>query len=284
MAADEARPAMTPRRCLNCDSTLDASARFCPVCGQRCDTGRLSLADVRRDLMHSFVNIERGPLAFALALLLRPGAVARDYVQGRRRRHYGPFATLVVIVGLTTLAVNGAGLNLLVNDGMPAGPADLLQRHFNLLLLAQVPLLGGVCRLVFPRAGLNLPEHMVLGAYAMSVRAVVLVLVVPAAYLSSTFTPGLAQNAVYWGAWYVYFGWAASQFYEGPRLGNWLRGSLAAAIGHAAIMLVLFVGIVAYEILFVPPALRPRLQLGLATPSFSTARFSAAKAARIARP
>ena len=42
------------------------------------------------------------------ALITRPGAVAREYVEGKRRRHYGPFATLAVLVGLAALAVNVA--------------------------------------------------------------------------------------------------------------------------------------------------------------------------------
>lgn len=41
---------------------------------------------------------------------------------------------------------------------------------------------------------------------------------------------------------YVYFGWGASQFYDGPRLSSWLRGMPAAAIIAA-----LFAASAAYE-------------------------------------
>src|SRR5476649_937045 len=124
---------MAERPCLNCDAEIVESARFCCRCGQRTDTARLSFRDVTRDLMQKFVNIERGPLAFASALLTRPGSVAREYVEGKRRRHYGPFATLAVLVGVTLLAVNWSGFKVLSHDGLPAGPTSLLQRHFNLL-------------------------------------------------------------------------------------------------------------------------------------------------------
>jgi hypothetical protein len=79
---------MSERRCQNCDTAIVEAARFCSCCGQRMDTARLSFGDIARDLMHTFVNIERGPLAFAWALLTRPGRVAREYVEGKRRRHY----------------------------------------------------------------------------------------------------------------------------------------------------------------------------------------------------
>jgi Protein of unknown function (DUF3667) len=237
--------------CLNCDTAIVEPARFCSHCGQRTDTARLSFGDVLRDLMHKFVNVERGPLAFAWSLLTRPGGVAREYVEGKRRRHYGPFATLVVLVGVTALAVNLSGFQILSQDGLPSAPTNLLQRHFNLLLLIQLPLLGGACAVLFRGVRLTLPEHMVLAAFALSVRAVFLALVVPLAHLMSTSAPSPGQVYAFWAAWYVYFGWAASQFYPGPRVQSWIRGAGAAAIAHAAIIAAMLAGNAAYETLAV---------------------------------
>src|SRR5206468_10406569 len=137
------------------------------------DAGRLTLRDIARDLVQRFVDVERGPLAFAWALLTRPGGVAREYIEGRRRRHYGPFPTLVVVVGVLAIAIEVSGFPVLAQDGLPPGPTDLLQRHINVLLLVQLPLIGGACALLFPGAARTWAEHMVLGAYALSVRAIV---------------------------------------------------------------------------------------------------------------
>lgn len=229
---------MAHRRCLNCDTAFADNARFCAQCGQRADTARLHLGDLLRELLQRFVDVERGPLTFARALLTRPGAVAREYVEGRRRRHYGPFATLAVVVGVTALAVNLSGFQLLAQDGLPAEPAGLMQRHFNLLLLAQLPLLGGVCALVFRSARLTWAEHMALCAYTLSVRAVAIALVSPLAVVAARSAPTAAETAVSWLLWYLYFGWAASQFYAGPRWRSAALGIVAAALGHAAIMLL----------------------------------------------
>jgi hypothetical protein len=248
-AREEPAPAVRTLRCLNCDAVCAATARFCAGCGQRTDTARLSLSDVARELMHSFVNVERGPLAFARTLLLRPGGVARDYVQGRRRRHYGPFATLVVIVGVTALLINVAAYPALSQDGLPSRPTALLQSHFNLLLLVQLPLLGVLGALVFADARLTLAEHMVLAAYVLSVRAAVIAVIAGSAFLASTPPPGPLSTFAFWVAWYVYYGWAASQFYAGRRAAVWLRGMLVAALGHAAIVGLLLLGSAAFEAL-----------------------------------
>lgn len=197
--------------------------------------------------MHAFVNVERGPLVFARALLLRPGEVAREYVDGRRRRHYGPFATLAVLVALAALVLNLTGVQVLATEGVSAAPAALMHRHFNLVLLAQLPLLGAACALVFRAARLSLTEHMVLVAYTLSVRALLLIVTTPLVLVNDTPLPSLRQNLAFWAVWYVYFGWAASQFYAGPRWRNALRGMLVAAIGHALI-LALVLGVAAlYE-------------------------------------
>lgn len=245
---DEERklPRMAQVRCLNCDAGLSDGIIFCSHCAQRTDTGRLSFADVARDALQTFVNVERGPIAFGWALLTRPGITAREYVEGKRRRHYGPFATLIVLVGFAALAVNLSGFQVLSHDGLTGRPTDLLQRHFNLLLLVQVPLLAMACRLVFHRANLRLPEHMVLGAYAIGVRAILLAMVAPIT-LATSKAPTAGLVYAFWGAWYLYFGWAASQFYRGPRIGSWARGVLAAALGHAGIVALLFAGNRVYE-------------------------------------
>ena len=109
-----------------------------------------------------------------------------------------------------------------------ASVAEALQRpdaagHFDLVLLIQLPLMGGLCALVFRDAHLTLPEHMVLIAYTLSVRAAALTLTVPIVLLSSNVAPTSWQTSAFWGAWYVYFGWAASQFYGGTRWRAWLR-------------------------------------------------------------
>lgn len=227
---------MSDIRCLNCDAAIVVPARFCARCGQRTDTARLSIGDLVRELMHSFANVERGPIALLWALLTRPGHVARDFVDGKRRRHYGPFATLAVLVGASAFAVNLLGYRVLAHDGFATASADLLQQHFNLLLLVQLPLLGVICALVFRAARLNLSEHMVLVAYALSLRAIVPALAALLSFIGSRDAPTREQVIAFWVVWYLYFGWAASQFYGRPRVFNGVKGIAAAALGHGAIL------------------------------------------------
>jgi|GEM_PF-3186222 len=239
---------MPATRCLNCDALLPDLAIFCPACSQRADTAPLSIGDMLRELMHAFVNVERGPLAMLRSLATRPGHMARDYVEGRRRRYYGPFATLVTLVGVAALVVGLSGYRMLAQDGYDPGLTDLLQRHFNLLLLLQLPVLGLVCAVVFRSARLTLPEHLVLVAYALSFRTIVLIASVPFVMaLNTNATPTAIEVAGFWVAWYLYFAWAASQFYPGRAGVNMLKGLAVAALGHAALVGLVRLGAISYE-------------------------------------
>jgi Protein of unknown function (DUF3667) len=241
---------MPASHCLNCANAIGLADRFCPGCGQRTDTARLAMADVVRDLMHSFVNVERSPLAFAWALLSRPGAVAREFVEGKRRRHYGPFATFSVLIGATALAINLSGYQVLARDGFAPLATELLQRHFNALQLVQLPLVGVCSAIVFRRARLNLYEHLVLAAYALSVRAALLLVIVPISVIASSAVPSQASVYLFWAAWFAYFGWAASQFYGGPRMLTWAKGVLTAATAYGALVLLIVGGYPVYQDLF----------------------------------
>ncbi len=222
-----------PHPCLNCDTSLPPAVRYCPHCGQRADTARLSFKDMVRELMRANAEVERSPLQFARALLLRPGGVAREVVEGRRRRHYGPFATLAVMVGVDALAIRATGFRALAQEVATGDAAALLYRHFDLLQLAQLPLLGVVCALLFRSEGQRLPEHMAMVAYALAVRAGAVALMAVLTVPLGIHAPGFGQVLFFWVAWYAYFGWCASQFYRGPRWFAALRGVVAAAAGHA---------------------------------------------------
>jgi hypothetical protein len=136
---------------------------------------------------------------------------------------------------------------MLAHDGLRSGPAELLERHVNILLLVQLPLMGVACALVFRSARLTWPEHMVLAAYTLAVRAVVLALLAALAYPAGLPAPSLGQVYAFWAAWYVYFGWAASQFYAGKRCVTWPLGALAAGLGHLAIVAVIMAASAVYD-------------------------------------
>jgi Protein of unknown function (DUF3667) len=222
-----------PGKCRNCDAEVPLGQVYCGNCGQRYATERLTLHEIGHDLLHALMHVDRSGLSLVRMLLVRPGTVALDYVQGKRKRYFGPFSFLVVVVAAASAVIALTGFRAVSSD-RPNVVADLLQSHINLLIFADFPLLAVFSRLLDVRGRFNLAEHLVLAAYTSSMRVLFATLiVVPFWYV---FRPGnpaavaLASLAI----WALYFGFAASQFFPGRRALSWCIGFLTAVLASAS--------------------------------------------------
>jgi Protein of unknown function (DUF3667) len=222
-------------KCRNCASDLAFGQAYCGTCGQKGTTTRLTVHEIGYDLLHAFVHVDRSVLSLVRMLLVRPGSVAADYVDGKRKRYFGPFAFLFVVVAAASGAVALTGFRA-VSTNNPNVVADYLQTHINFVMLAEVPLLAAFSRLLDARGGFNFAEHLVLAAYTSSMRIVfAAVIVIPFWFM---FRPsGEAGSYLYYAylpIWPLYFGFATSQFLRGRRAVSWCKGFLAAALTWAS--------------------------------------------------
>jgi|HubBroStandDraft_6_1064221.scaffolds.fasta_scaffold148249_2 hypothetical protein len=221
------------RRCLDCAGELLVGQSFCGHCGQRTDLARLTLHEVGHEFVHALVHADRSALSLLLSLLLRPGVVAREYVAGKRRRHFGPFSSLVVLIGATTLLSELVGFESITSSRALNGVQDFLNGHVNLIVFAQIPLLTFLCSLLFRRDRFDFVEHMVLVAYTSGLRAMLFALIVlPLWYFLHPDMNLVGES--FWALWSFYFGIAAAQFYSGNRFLSWLKGALAAFVIYPA--------------------------------------------------
>lgn len=219
--------------CLNCNASLSSTARFCAQCGQKAQTRRLTLHDFGHELWHALTHTDHSALSLVKALLTRPGQVAREYVQGARKRYFNPFTFMVVCIGLNVLLVVATGIGGFANQPGKVGQA--LQNHTNWVFLAQVPVLALWQRLL-QSGGLNLSEHLVLAAYSSGMRSLYYVLViVPTALVQTLLNWGLPywpQVIFHIVVWVIYYGWANAQFQNQTQ-----RRWVSAALGMLAALL-----------------------------------------------
>jgi hypothetical protein len=191
------------------------------------------MGEVGRDLVHAITHADHSIVALIRALLTRPGNVAREYIEGRRKGYFGPFAFLVIMVGLASAAI----LIFDVQWFAPFGhgrAAELLQRHINLVILLQAPLLAAACAVFFQGARRSFAEHLVLVAYTSGFRALFLALVeTPVLAATGPHTQKPWLTVAYFAIWVAYFSFAATQFYRGGRAGLALRASAAAILSQA---------------------------------------------------
>ncbi len=122
-------PSHTHTRCLNCDAHLQG--RYCHVCGQNADDHHRSILHLAWEAVEGFTHLD-GRLAKTLpALLLTPGKLARDHIEGRRTRHVPPFrlfliTLLVFMLGMETAIQHRSGREVTISTdhGGPVAAQD----------------------------------------------------------------------------------------------------------------------------------------------------------------
>ena len=105
--------------CLNCGAHLQGP--YCHACGQTADDHHRSIGHLVLEVFEGFTHVD-GRLAQTLpALLLHPGRLALDQIEGRRQRHVPPFrlflVTLLIFMFAAEISVK-AGPQV-ITDGKP---------------------------------------------------------------------------------------------------------------------------------------------------------------------
>ena len=158
---------MEKLQCLNCSQFV--KSKFCPDCGQKSDTHRITLKRfIAHDLLHGVWHFERGMLFTLKEAIVRPGKAALDYIQGKRIRYYNVFYLGLLLIGLNALVIHS------IRPYRPAETVNpdnalfnFLSAYAKLLVFAIVPVLAATAKFIFQRLKLNFAEHLVVGGMCL---------------------------------------------------------------------------------------------------------------------
>lgn len=97
--------------CLNCNEEL--VGKYCSNCSQPASTHRFSLSHVfKHDFVHGIFHFDKGFFFTIKELFTRPGHSIREYVKGKRVKHFNYFATVLLLLTIIYFVKNGRKLNL----------------------------------------------------------------------------------------------------------------------------------------------------------------------------
>lgn len=80
---------MVPKRCPNCDTWMSEEGEYCPGCGQRFTTGKVTVKELLRDAFEAIFNFESRAYKTFFHLFI-PGRLTNEYFKGRHRRYVTP--------------------------------------------------------------------------------------------------------------------------------------------------------------------------------------------------
>ncbi|AHG88976.1 Protein of unknown function DUF3667 [Gemmatirosa kalamazoonensis] len=264
-------PAPAAPCCLNCGTAL--AGRYCADYGQRAVTERLTVASLAADFAGQFLALDRGLWFTGLAVLRSPGGVAREWLDGRRRRYVGPIGFLSFAAALLLLAlqaINFADIDRIRTSARAAtaGPHplftprqaeayaqlmhDMAQQELLLSVLIAIPF-ALVARRLFRRAGVNLAEMGVVSLFAFADACLLYLPIVPLVWFLGPASP-VAATLRSFGTFTVYALATvhAGLGFFGRRTGNAVRMLVALGIAFGIFFAVYGVAAIAYIELTVP--------------------------------
>ena len=184
--------------CKNCNTHF--SGLYCNNCGQSADTERLDFKFLVKNLRKNvFKYFHAGIFYSAVQLFKRPGHTIREYIEGKRVKHFEPIALLLTFAALYGLLYHLFNINLFVDLSGKASPDtntkmniinDWMSDNYSLATCLFVPFYAFGSYLGFIRQKYNFIEHIYLNIFLGSQRIFAHLLLFPL-YIVFNGTPKL---------------------------------------------------------------------------------------------
>ena len=170
--------------CKNCGLTY--SGHFCSNCGQPAATHKLNLHFIWHDIQHGFFHFDKGVLFTAKQLFTRPGDSIREFIEGKRVKHFKPISLVIILATFYGLLRHLFHFSILdkksVSEIQGVDYENLnewISHHYSWIILLSIPMFSVASFVVFRKQGYNFIEHFVLNSYMASQRLIFRIAIFP---------------------------------------------------------------------------------------------------------
>lgn len=157
--------------CKNCGTVF--TGNYCNNCGQPAETHKINFHFLWHDIQHGLFHFDKGILFSIKQLFTRPGHSIREYIEGKRIKHFKPVSLTILMATLYALVYHLFHLNLFeFNDTRSFSKIEnnelneWIFNHYSIVTLATIPLFAIASFVVFRKQGYNYTEHIVLNSFA----------------------------------------------------------------------------------------------------------------------
>lgn len=171
--------------CKNCGHSIDG--KYCSHCGQSSKVDRINLPNFLNEITEGVFQINKGFFYTIRELFLRPGDSLKEFLSGKRKRHFKPIAYVLTLSTLYFLIAQITDQNTWMDDlisgwingatGHPQvaqAPTILiwLSNNYAYLSLLLLPIFSLASYLSFLKSGTNYLEHIVINSYVTGHQAI----------------------------------------------------------------------------------------------------------------
>lgn len=171
---------MSSVTCKNCNHHFKGN--FCPHCGQSAKVEAIGVKYFLHDIPHSVFHIDKGFFYTFRELLFRPGKTLREYLAGKRVKHFRPFAYVVlmatlyiVLAGVIKKATVFLGKQTGINISF--GEVGFFKQYLSVFFFIMIPFASFATWIVLRKEKYNYWEHFLVNTYLTAQMSILLLMV-----------------------------------------------------------------------------------------------------------
>ena len=190
--------------CQNCNTALQG--KYCSNCGQSSETHKIDGHYLWHDVQHGLLHFDKGILFTTKELFTRPGNSIREFLEGKRVKHFQPISLVLVLAGIYGLLFHFFKINMFENYVVASGSgervghineaiekmSEWIGQHYSILALLQIPIFTIGTYLCFRKSGYSFVEHLIINTFLIGQRLILHIITFPLYYISNG-TPRLTS-------------------------------------------------------------------------------------------
>lgn len=176
--------------CKNCETPNYPDYIYCTNCSQKVNLHRISPHEIFHEVIHYFTHADKGIFQLIRDLTLKSGVVAREYINGKRKKYFPPLNFFLLIAAIFVFISNipkeTSPINIAQENQELRAVSDPIQKekiihlyerkekmlHFmkkysNLMAMMALPLTTFFFWLFYKKEKYNYTEHLVAGMYML---------------------------------------------------------------------------------------------------------------------
>lgn len=156
-------------QCLNCD--YQTQDNFCSNCGQSVSTHRYSIKHFFiHDFIHGIFHFDNGFFYTLKELFTRPGHSVREFIEGKRVKHFNYFAAVIIFLTINYFLSKWAKTELteIFNKDSISGLLKINRDYSKFTTFLLIPVNALFSYFIFRKSKQNYTENLVLNIFLLA--------------------------------------------------------------------------------------------------------------------
>jgi len=170
--------------CKNCELSIQTHHNYCPHCGAKVISNKLTLTALFSHFSEQFLNYDNKFIQTFIQLFTKPEAVIGCYINGTRKKYVNVISYFALAITITSIQlyllnkyfpelVNFSSITAEGQEEFTKKNLEFTQEYQSILMMISVPIYAIISKIVFFKIKThNYTEHLVIFMYIFSQMAI----------------------------------------------------------------------------------------------------------------